>query len=359
MGAILITGIPRTGTSLGMRVCREQYGEDMIVGSDTRGDVPDELSEEALKQMRPEVREINQYLYKNVVRDKTKARMKKMQDMNPTGFWETKYTVNGLKWNYGDKELFELLKKEQRILKVVSSGLIQSNPEHIDKVVYTLRDPRSAAKSQQRLRRGPSIREGESLSETMSKDGVHVTDAKMFIDGTYHAAKFFLENPDIPVYMYKYDDLVANPKDTLKGIFEFMTGAKRVKKAAVDIIKPKLKRSKPVDVEGLIWDEADALYELFQERKFQEIVDFYENDEREVHIQKRRWFCPRISRMVTKPECENCTNIPEVTKNFIKEAARKGVKHAFEPCTYECGFNGKKPKTVAQSIAKSHWKSYR
>ena len=69
------------------------------------------------------------------------------KDMNPNGFWECRYSVQGIKWH------MDMPKIDKQICKIVSQGLINSNPNYIGKIIYMLRDPRQVAKSQERLKR--------------------------------------------------------------------------------------------------------------------------------------------------------------------------------------------------------------
>ena len=72
------------------------------------------------------------------------------------------------------------------------------------------------------------------------------------------------------------------------------------------------------------------------------------------------WLCQRLDRLVCKITCEACKTDERAVKHLRKEAASKGIKHAFKPCTYECKIDTSRPiRTEQESIYFSHWKDYR
>ena len=74
--------------------------------------------------------------------------------MNPNGFWEDgRFTVRGLSWRFNCREELDgyLTEEKPTCVKIVSQGLIQTDPRYISKMVYLIRHPRNVAKSQENL----------------------------------------------------------------------------------------------------------------------------------------------------------------------------------------------------------------
>ena len=352
-GAWVMAGVPRSGTSLLMGCMLKQYGPDIVIGTDTTIEMPENLERDDVPA---KIYDIVNYNYKNFRRQQAEERRIKARDMNPTGFWETGFTVSGLTWQYRIRERLAKLTsgEEKAIMKIVSGGLLQSDPRYIGKVVYTLRAPKKASKSQERIRRGPQIN-GDSLSELARKDGYVVNNPEMFIKNSYQAAKFFVENPDIPVFLYNYDLLIDDPETTLKDIVAFVDGSE-VKQETIDFVDKTLRRSKPEDIETEIDEEAEVVYQLMSQKKFKEVVDYVSDESRNIHSFGNRFYCSRLGRDVVKAECRMCKSDPEHRKQFKHTAIRKGIDYTKLPCTYECGFDEKsEPLTPVQSIENNFW----
>jgi hypothetical protein len=140
-----------------MDCLRLTFGDDRIMGSkfpqEDRISVGLEKHEEETQ---------DEFEARNYIRDIVAPHATKdfevSKDMNPNGFWECRYSVRGIKWHMNMPDL------EGKVCKIVSQGLINSNPEYIDKIVYMLRDPRQVAKSQERLKRFPFMTHSSSYS---------------------------------------------------------------------------------------------------------------------------------------------------------------------------------------------------
>ena len=221
---IVISGCPRSGTSLMMDIHRKTYGDDMIMGN---FDDVDKTEEELNKEMEnhkqkilenikhPGQRAMTQYMMgrnedrfpkREENKEKRRERRKKAKDMNPNGFGEHAFSVQGIQCimkngrgqiiGQFQDELEESL-KNPKILKVVSQGLMTSDPIYIGKIVYMLRHPRAVAKSQERLER-----EGGDIVIDGKKREVHTPE--MFINVTMMALRFFKNNPGIPVKIVQH-----------------------------------------------------------------------------------------------------------------------------------------------------------
>jgi len=173
---IVISGVARSGTSVMTNIMLELLGEDRLIGSKFMGnDVKKEPMQGPMKEPLP----IHKYLRQkkketrqekarkklqipNKAQERREQRKKKfesMKDMNPNGFYECPFTVQGLYWRPQVHGLFakiEAMEKEP-FCKIVSNGLLKSDPTRISKIVYMLRDPREVAKSQEKLTRPKTL----------------------------------------------------------------------------------------------------------------------------------------------------------------------------------------------------------
>jgi len=176
---IVVTGCPRSGTSCMMDQMRLAFGEDRLLGKKfpqydgllemtKQGEDESDLHYKARMYVQ-ERRGFNEKL----------KEAKETMDMNPNGFWEMRYTVSGVQWHLGMPDL------KGKVCKIVSQGLVASNPEYIEKIVFMVRCPRQVAKSQERLRR---IRWMSREHEQEMK--IHTPE--MFIQVTYQASKWLV-----------------------------------------------------------------------------------------------------------------------------------------------------------------------
>ena len=161
---IVISGCPRSGTSLLMDCMRHTFGDDRIMGAK----FPQEknLQDKQYENEDDNAFETRMHLSSIFNKDKIEKAQKDFElikDMNPNGFWECRYSVAGIKWHIGFKD------NPKTIVKVVSQGLPQTDPRYVDKMIYMLREPHQVAKSQERLRRMPfmDIEEERDMQEKM------------------------------------------------------------------------------------------------------------------------------------------------------------------------------------------------
>jgi hypothetical protein len=329
------------------------FGEDKMVGSKfMREDFKDP---EWPKWMSPERKAIsNRILEKrrsNIKKRREKAGNKLRKGMNPDGFWETPY-VKGMRWNVNDADNFKKWEDPacEEVIKIISPGIYGTDPRFIHKVVFMLRDPRSVATSQEDLLHPTPLVDGEKL------DNGFRNNSPMFWIRSYRAAaRFFKDNPQIEVYFVKYDDLVANPKDTLQGVANFFGGEYDLD-AAVSAVKPKLKRSVPKEIDDEPWDDAESIFEMMQAQNYAGILKQAEDHTAESN-QLRTWHCFRMGRMVTRTECKLCRTNPTVMENYKIAADARDVPWYDEPCTYECGIDPDPSKhiSIEESIENNSW----
>ena len=109
---IIVSGCPRSGTSLMMDILRDVFGNKRILGQK----FPQEFEPEKKHPFENEAQyNVRQYIFKKLGYDKQhQETIKMMKDMNPNGFWEMPYTTKGVRYRFGDIERLESLLKEEK-----------------------------------------------------------------------------------------------------------------------------------------------------------------------------------------------------------------------------------------------------
>ena len=349
---IVISGVPRSGTSVCTNLLLEMLGEDRLIGSKFMGrdQEPKPLPERKELKLKP-IQQYNMDLRANKgAMDAKKQRTLKrrdfaeMKDMNPNGFYECPFTVQGLYWR---PEVHELMKRvdtlgDEPFCKIVSNGLLNSDPTKISKIVYMLRDPHEVAKSQERLVREMELPEGEKI---------HSPD--FFITATVKFCRWAVKYAqDVEVLIVNHGDLLADPIVNTEKISRFIGVPAG---DAYKIIEQKLHRSKPEDIPHPQWEDADVIYELMKKSDFQGVLDYIKNPEIETHKQHAKFYCHRVGATVVKNMCMACKSQPDVVTNFKKTAEKKQIDWKNEPCAYECGALAGDYITIEESIEKNHW----
>jgi hypothetical protein len=227
-GLIIVSGCPRSGTSVCMDIQREAHGEDKILGYKFPREAKRKNYENLLSRIDDEndhsyqIRKYTiekQILQEEQILDEKEERWK---DMNPEGFWEMEFTVKGLQYipKYR-KVLRECLEGKTKICKIVSQGLLASDPLYIEKIIFMIRHPRAVAKSQERLSRELQIlcKDGEVRNMF---EGLIFHTPEMFIEVTVEACRFFFQNPNIPVRFYHFEKLFESPDEVLNDMQRFI-----------------------------------------------------------------------------------------------------------------------------------------
>jgi hypothetical protein len=124
-------------------------------------------------------------------------------------------------------------------------------------------------------------------------------------------------------------------------------------------VNPKLKRSYPEDIEHHLWEYADKIYELFVQKKYEELVNYYEDNRVEITKEKIVTPCVRLRRRVAYNECIHCLTCHEdYVKNKISQAEAQQIDWRNEPCIFECATDPfGKHKSIKESIENNHWSS--
>lgn len=326
---IVVSGVPRSGTSLCMDIQRAAHGDEFILGEK----FPQERENKIPEHLKS---------FKDFYNRMSKKEEKSYEEMNPEGFWECPFTVRGIRYLPHMRQVINSIKNgEKKICKVVCSGLNASDPDYITKILFTIRHPFDVSKSQLDLK--------SNLPYPKEKT------PKMFITNLVQASKFFLENPGIPLLMYNYDDLIEDPDSILKQMQEFLPDGDYSKSKG--IVKSELRRSKTFEDTHRLMPDALKVYELFSEHKFQEVLDYIKDPKLEVNKDNRSWFCVRRNKNTNYHICKLCMESKETTRNFIKHAEKTKIDWKSLPCVFECGFDVHRDEylTIEESIERNHW----
>ena len=381
-GFLVVSGCPRSGTSLCMDIQRVAHGEESILGS--------KFPQEARRAMRKEMLEIqdgeSEHMHRvrcylaeksemehelNMDRDESRWR-----DMNPDGFWEMAFTVSGIIYRPSFREMMKNVVDGNifRVCKVVSQGLLASDPMYIGKVLFMIRHPRAVAKSQERLLRGFDVINAQGRKQNIFEDMVIHT-PEMFINVTEKAARFFVSNPEIPVHFFHFEKLIEDPDTILQEMSDFV-GCGDYKKAH-DVIKPSLNRSKHENIENSLWEDAEYIYDevcmaaefcnsgdrTSAEPHFQKILARLQNPRCQFNRERRSWRCYRAKKVVNENMCRACISDPITRGNFMRDSelyTGKVANHwSQEPCPFECGLDLDRDSylTLEESVQYNFWRT--
>jgi hypothetical protein len=344
------------------------YGDDRILGQEFPQEVQKQQQELFLETASP----IQKYLLeKQLLRQRIfnmNDRDETYQDMNPDGFFECQFTVQGIYYRPDMREELEHIKNDWRIVKTVSQGLMGSNPDYINSMVYMLRDPHAVAKSQERLHRKMLVKGADGELYNLYENMV-IHEPKMFINVTVQAMRFILENPDIPFILVNYEDLIADPQTQVKRVFDFI-GEPGDLDSGVKQVKPKLNRSdKHEHQDSLLWEDAYLVYDAIKEYGetynldvLKTALETIQDPTREINKEQNVYMCYRAKTQTTYKRCQLCReNI--IVRNRMREQSEAQDAEAkvadnwrVEPCPFECGMDPhNEPISIEQSIANNFW----
>jgi len=348
MGLYVISGCPRSGTSLMMSCHRHALGEERLLGKaffdkDTRREE---------QNLPAHVAAWGDYM--DTLRGKPERDMDKHHDMNPEGFWEDgRFSVRGLSYRGSTKKLLKDIQAADKpfFAKIVSQGLAKTNPVYVDKVVYMLRHPRAVAKSQERLGRAKFVTEDGRAFE-INDEVIHTPE--MFINVTITAARWLVENPEIPHIIINFDDLIEHPKKEMERLQGFYQEGDF--EDAASVVNPKLRRSHPEEVENSLWAEAEMAYNLFAGHKFNEVLTFFDDPKRLIHRAGRNWPCVRYGGGVNESQCKICKASPEFRASLIAYADKSEIPWRERPCAFEVAYDvDNELISIEESIAHNFW----
>jgi len=382
-GFLVVSGCPRSGTSLCMDIQGKAHGYEVIMGEKFPQENRRKAKEEMLEKMegeKPHLYRVRKYLmekeFLNQSLREPKGNREKYKDMNPEGFWECAFSVQGIIYRpQFRKVLSEVRRGDFKVVKVVSQGLMMSDPIYIGKIIYMMRHPRAVAKSQERLTRGFNWTDDNGEVHN-AFENMKIHTPEMYISVTCQAANWFLTNPRVPVLFINFEDLVSEPKEQVDKMSEFV--GRGDYKSAYDVVQPKLNRSKHEDVPNSLWEDAEFVYEQFTaaaesinagegrrkaNKHFREIVEYFQDPRRAFNREKSNWRCYRSKHMVNANMCRACYNDPVAAANFKRHSESTEGKVANpwqeEPCVWECGMDLDREEpylTIEESIENNWWK---
>jgi len=368
-GAIVVSGCPRSGTSLMMLLLKEALGEDRIIGDK----FPQQKRKERLTTKPKDARQAWR-LYRatnEANKEQSTEWFEQMKDMNPNGFWECPYTTQGIYWTRGrTQSLTELLDADKpSICKIVSQGLAKSDPKYVGKVIFMLRDPGSVAKSQERLQRRMEVTDPANRAKRRDLlKGVTVNNTQMFLTVTLMAAQWLKDHPDVPVHFVQYDQLLDDAAAVLAGVRDFLAEGDFTE--AAKLIDPSLKRSAPEWNDGLR-EDAELVYEKVKEKDWDAVEAFANDTETVLAERMTAWVCERTGLKVSKRFCLDCVANKKYRQDAIAHAEVYGKDWKKSPCAYEVSYRKDNlvdgfvatgdsievafEKAVAQSIENNFW----
>ena len=362
----IVSGCPRSGTSMMTLILKTMLEPD---GYEVLGEKFPQENRFDRKQRRREKKqnetakqfELREYLMNNrpeiYIKEKgeretkIQEQLEETKKMNPMGFWECKYTVNGAQWHLGIDDICT----PKKICKIVSQGLINTDPRFCEKVIFMLRKPAKVASSQEHLGRENF---DKFIGGQRGKGGMtKVHDVTMFIKVTQFAAAWFNRTGVKPLIV-EYDEFTSNPDKGLREICEYLgAGDPDLGKP---IISEKLKRSedKKIDPDGS-FSEADEIYELMLKYDFQGILNYRAKK----NARSQQSFpCLRLKCDTNYNHCVDCKKGGEFAYKMREYAEQQNIDHGKEPCVFECGFDPDRYDddsylSVKESIENSHWKN--
>lgn len=327
---IVVSGCPRSGTSLMMDLFRVALGDDRIIGRKWPQD--------------PRPGSYGVQACADYLKDKQNPEWRKQSDeskaMNPNGFYECRWTVRGIQYAAETPD-------PGSVVKIVSQGIANSNPAYVDKLVYMVRHPWAVAKSQRDL--------VLPLPIHARKKDVGGSDPSMYIQVTARAAAWIQQNnPDL--LMVNFDGLIGQCDETLEGIANFIGEGDWT--AARQQIEPKLNRSEPDrGGDGDVWEVAMKMHQHLLRQDWQAVIDAAA-DHANNQPKTVQFKCPRWGGVVNETMCRNCQSSDEIRGRMRKTADRRRIAWWDEPCLWECGMNPDPeftPLTIDQSVEQNHW----
>lgn len=352
---ILVSGVSRSGTSLMMNCFHEALGDDRIHGVKfPQKSQVDHLDKPYLKEPEHLFKLRQRYMRESA--DDIRKDFKKTMDMNPNGFWESSYAVQGIYYRLGDvADLDKWLTEEKpTVCKIVSRGLWKTDPRYVNKVIYMTRHPRDIAKSQERLKRNLPVFQNSDGGEIRMEDELVINTPKMYIDVTRMVCEWLIHfKKDVDFKQFKYDDLIDDPEKILKTVGSFV-GEPSLSESA-HIIDKKLRRSDKEGRDHKLSGLADDMYNLFEKERYEDVIKLYEEHSKDLIKSEGSLWCFRLKRSVRVTECEACVS-GGALEQFRKTADQDGVNWRDEPCAYECSGLKDDPVSIEDSIENNFWR---
>lgn len=345
----VVSGCPRSGTSLMMDIFRESLGQERIIGKK----FPTER-----KVVRKNTDTDAIFYYRQYLQQHRGGRdAAEVRDMNPEGFWECPFTVPGVQYLPKTRDLIGKVGSETdpSVCKIVSQGLFRSNPVYIDAVVFMLRHPAAVAKSQERLSRKLQVQHPTTGKDFNLFDGLVVQSPQTFIEVTLQAADWFSAHRNVPLYIVKFEDLIKKPRVTLKRLSKRL-GEDLI--SGVAQIRPELDRSSKVDITHSLLPEAERVHDWFVKKNWGALRAYAVDRTTKQNRQQQQWFCARSSSMAHESICRSCKAGGVFRQTLIDDATRRGLVWETEPCAFDCAYDTQREIHIPldESAKHNHWK---
>jgi hypothetical protein len=353
MGLYVISGCPRSGTSLMMSCFRSALGAERILGEEFPRDYQRKTLEDSspIEVYRKHLREIV-----GSSEEEDDENQEHAHDMNPEGFWEDhRFSVKGLRYS---KKLSNLIRDimtggKPYTAKIVSQGLGKTDPVYVEKLIVMVRHPRAVAKSQEKLRR-EKYKDQDGKLIDFNQEKIHTP--QMFIGVSIQLCAWLTDNPQVPCLLVDFDDLIEDPYSQLKRVQEFIGEGDF--EAAVGNIKPELRRSYPENVANTLWGEAEHTYKLLKERDFKGVYEYFEDPKRNFNRETRNWICTRYMAGVVENHCRVCKASQNFRETLREFAEQQGIPWRDRPCVYETTFDLDNPLiSMEESVANNFWEA--
>jgi hypothetical protein len=355
-----------------MDILREIFGDDLILGYKFPQRQRWEELEKSLAKEEDSLRKYVLEKLKLEIESNNKDFQETM-DMNPNGFWECAFSVQGIRYLRHMRDELNDAVENPKIVKVVSQGLLSSDVRYIDRIIFLIRNPRSVAKSQERLKREILIEGADGEVHNLFENMV-IHSPEMFIQVSIQALMFMQENKDIPIQFIEFEDLIANPEKQINKIVDFVPLPGNAQDG-IDIVEPKLNRSEPEEIENDLWEDAEYVYEallhvryLYENQKLDDLdeviegfLEYMQDPKRDINKKNTSWRCYRAKEIANYDVCQRCINDRKYRENMkLRSEAIEAefTKHwSQEPCQFECGKNPDTDEyiTVEESIANNFW----
>ena len=242
----VVTGEPRSGTSLMMQTL-DKLGVELI---------GEEYPQEARIEKR--IEQIEDVDKKEEAKKQTEQRMKHAKKMNPKGFYEIPGVVM-----QGFKHMKDDWKGKG--IKIITNGvyhrempnghMVGTPSEHIDKIIFCLRDPKHIAVSQKDLSGGIEIAGVDEEGIDQWVNAPQPISPKRYIYSMGHLVIWLAENRDLDdkIMTVDYEDMhTQQPIEKIVKHLDINPTEEQIQ-AAKDNIDPLLRRS----VEFAGWGEND------------------------------------------------------------------------------------------------------
>lgn len=155
------------------------------------------------------------------------------KSLNPGGFFEIpKLVMRGVQ----DPSIVE--KYNNKAIKIVSSGCVRTPTEFTEKYILCLRNPESVAQSQTKLESNFKVA-GVAGWESPYKQA----NPKRFIIENGTLLKWWQQNPQIKILVVDYDELIEQSRKTINEIIRFLGLETITIRPALNNINPGLRRS--------------------------------------------------------------------------------------------------------------------